>query len=582
MFSQDVLQPHAIDVASPVVSSVWSLARPFLILRVTTVFLVLATTALPAAAANDNDGACPVVAGQEDIFQFWDSAEFHRADVNGPVTDCAAALMNYALFQGDGIADIVQMAMVQAAVEANIPLGSSTAAAMYQASADALCQDIGYLWAEPLSAFAMVSDTSQDLVQCAIIGATTILTGSPVFVDLSDNPTDAFPYFGPTGDLDGDSISNLDEWTAALAAVGISTTNVYAYDDAQWGLVWENSKRGGSGGDTALKLFLASNGLTLPNSVYFFALPGTVTSPPPTPSGQLRIASWNIEFLNTRIPARSPQQLDALAQRMARFDAAIFCLQEIEEKNVLEDVMAAMGPSYTGIYWDSQNAIVYDENRLLLVDSELLDFLTDPPYSTYATDYPGATDVPFPPDRLPVTAVFRSPSSPETFRVISYHGHWSSALCRHYEGLALNRYVTELLADADETHRIFIAGDYNGQPGLSPEAELTAGGLMVAIPSENGDLTSATDPASIDHISATPAGAASVPDGSLYVVRPRLFGEADRDFESTYSDHLPLLMEIMIPVQMPTASGQTLVSLAVIIALLALSTFRRASGKRRG
>lgn len=543
--------------------------------------LLLVLVSGKAPASNDNDGWCPVVTSQEDLLELWASTDYYRADINGPVTDCAAALADNSLFQRDEIPDIVQMAMIQAAVEADMPLGTTTAAAIYQSSADALCQDLNYAWPETLSAFALISADSRDLAQCAIVALSTILTGAPVFADLSDNPTDGFAYFGPWGDLDGDSETNLTEWKLALETVGISTTNVNTYGDIEWGLVWENAKRGGPGGDTALQAFLASNGLSLPHSVDLFPLPGAFTSPPPTPPGQLRIVSWNIEFLNTRTPPRTAEQLQALAARMAGFNAAVFCLQEIVEKDVLEQVIAMASPSWRGIYWDSQDAIVYDATKVVLVKSELLEFLASPPYCTYDMDYPDSVYVPFPADRIPVTAVFRSALGSETFRVISYHGHWASQICREYEGLALNRYVTELLAAPNETHRIFIIGDYNGQPGAPPEAQLTTDDLMIAVPSENGDLTSADTVSSIDHITGTPEAMALIPDESLFVVRPRFYGETNRDFRNTYTDHLPLLMEIALPEQLPAAYGHALAVLTMIIALLAVCLEFRIWKRRR-
>jgi hypothetical protein len=74
---------------------------------------------------------------------------------------------------------------------------------------------------------------------------------------------------------------------------------------------------------------------------------------------------------------------------------------------------------------------------------------------------------------------------------------------------------------------------------------------------------------------------ALIPDASLFVMRPRYYGETNRDFQGTYSDHLPLLMEIALPEQLPATSWQALVSLAVIMALSAIYAARCVRKKRR-
>ncbi|HUW62932.1 MAG TPA: endonuclease/exonuclease/phosphatase family protein [Candidatus Bathyarchaeia archaeon] len=274
--------------------------------------------------------------------------------------------------------------------------------------------------------------------------------------------------------------------------------------------------------------------------------------------GQLRIVGWNIEHLGDRDlagsrPHRTPEQLDALAALMADFDAAVFALQEIKVKSVLEEVVQDMGPQYSAVYEESDNSFVYDETKVRLLEFETLRFLTEPPYSTYNTDYPNAVwpNLPFAPTaRYLTTAVFETLDGRTLpFRVISCHNHWSSSLCRRYEGRAERLYVEELLQNQAEPPYIFLAGDYNESSAYaSPHVDLLASEFIKKLPEQNGRTLE------IDYIYATTSTLPLVPSGGMFFTRALDFGLSNTSFTNTYSDHRPTFVDF-IPEPVPPPSA---------------------------
>lgn len=270
--------------------------------------------------------------------------------------------------------------------------------------------------------------------------------------------------------------------------------------------------------------------------------PPTVTPVPRTfpssaPAGLIRLVWWNIEFLGSRDPLRTPEQLDALAARMVGFDAAVFALQEIAEPDTFEYVRSRMGPQWATFRLASQNALLYDTSKVEGFSFERLDALAQPPY----TAYPQGTG------RRPVTGVFRSlAGTGETFRVISVHCHpfeeYEST--RAEEGRWLGAKVLEYLGTPGETPSIFIVGDYNGTVPHPPHCELVDGSGLYRLRKENGESTLPLHWTGIDHVALTRDAWLQLPIRTAFVIRPEHYGETGTEFEATYSDHLPVFVEL--------------------------------------
>jgi len=278
---------------------------------------------------------------------------------------------------------------------------------------------------------------------------------------------------------------------------------------------------------------------------------------PPAPGeGELRVVGWNIEHLGARTiagsrPIRTPEQLDALAALMADFGAAVFALQEIRVKSVLDEVVQDMGPQFAAAYEESDNSFVYDQTKVRLLEYVTLRFLCEPPYSTYYTDYPAATYHPFQPTiRYLTTAVFEAVDGQSLpFRVISCHNHWTCNPCRTYEGIAERMYIEELLQGADETPYVFLAGDYNASSSYaSPHVDLLASEFIVKLPEQNGR------PLKIDYIYSTTTTLPLVPTGGMFFTQASDFGLSETNFKNTYSDHMPTFVDF-IPEPIPPPSA---------------------------
>ena len=165
------------------------------------------------------------------------------------------------------------------------------------------------------------------------------------------------------------------------------------------------------------------------------------TFPYPVPANHLRIVAWNLKFFNDRSaktsgaePDRTPAQLDALAQRIEGFDAAVVVLQEIDQIAALNDLRKRMGGSWAVFagnvlgFFPQQNALLYDASKVDLLSAAFVH--TNPNTNFTPSLYPTWTY------RCPVSGVFCPKGrSNEAFRVIGIHCHHNDPAERNTRGL---------------------------------------------------------------------------------------------------------------------------------------------------
>jgi hypothetical protein len=140
--------------------------------------------------------------------------------------------------------------------------------------------------------------------------------------------------------------------------------------------------------------------------------------------------------------------------------------------------------------------------------------------------------------------------------VISVHCHWSDESVRSEEGLWLRAKIFEFLNTPGETQNIFLMGDYNGEHPCPPHFELLDGGGLHLLPKQNGEGTHAYG-GKIDHCSVSEAAKSQLPIQSAFVIRPEHYDERVWEFVETYSDHLPVFIEIGV-YQEPGPAGHWL------------------------
>ncbi len=275
---------------------------------------------------------------------------------------------------------------------------------------------------------------------------------------------------------------------------------------------------------------------------------------------ELRIVTWNIENLGSRTPRRTDEDLQKLALRLAGFDAAVIAIQEVSAgggglSTAISTVLGQMGPDWA-MAGSSGNIIIYNTNKVSLESSRLLNQLRIAPFNTFYEDYPdwqsefGSNGDPFTRSRsLAFTAVFkeRAAGTGSSFRVISNHFHAGSdlSLIRQYEGLAVRRYVDNLLADANETPIIFVMGDFNAQPETEPHIQLGNNSFLQLLVKENSQNTGIlSSNANIDHVYASNTVFGKIARQSAFVILPEHYNETPEEFEAVYSDHAPVLIDV--------------------------------------
>ena len=280
----------------------------------------------------------------------------------------------------------------------------------------------------------------------------------------------------------------------------------------------------------------------------------------PVAPDQWRVATWNIELLGSRMPPRTPAQLDDLAARLLSLDAAVIAVQEMSlesfdprNRPTLDGVVGAMGSNWRYLIGEGTNGVLYDSGQVEVLSSQELSVLRVPPYSSFYEDFPdwrnefGNNGAPFFDGRADsFTADFEFLSTGQRLRVISCHFHAGAqfGFLRAYEGAALSAYVAELKADPDQSQDILLLGDFNAQAGQDPHPQLQT--ELVPVPKSNSLNTTvvSTNEVELDHIYASATALARIPGASAFVVRPEHFGIDATTFDAALSDHVPVLVDL--------------------------------------
>jgi endonuclease/exonuclease/phosphatase family metal-dependent hydrolase len=259
-----------------------------------------------------------------------------------------------------------------------------------------------------------------------------------------------------------------------------------------------------------------------------------------TPKEQIRIVTWNIEFLGARKPRRVPEQRQAIAERIKTFDAAVLVFQEILRPKVLKMIKTSLGPSWKiHASWWQNNAFLYDTKKVEMLSATYLNYYQEKKGTT-SIEWPG------PWYRKPITGVFRpAKMKSKLFRVIGVHCHWEKSEVRAAEGAWLRDLIETLKESPNEPLDIVLLGDFNGEPGGPPHSLLQETKYLRLLPKRNGDITSVYRKR-LDYIYVTSGLITKLEKKSCFVIRPNYYHETLAQFDATYSDHLPVFVDISL------------------------------------
>jgi endonuclease/exonuclease/phosphatase family metal-dependent hydrolase len=258
--------------------------------------------------------------------------------------------------------------------------------------------------------------------------------------------------------------------------------------------------------------------------------------PYPTPNGNVRVMTWNIERLGERDPLRTPEQIRKIAKRILTFDAGVIVLQEINVPSVLETIKKDLGNNWQVYHDNRQTALLYDTAKVEMISVEHLIKLKNSPDAIY----PGWDK------RYPVSGVFKPKGYPDSarFRVMGVHHHYAEEESRKEESIWLLKRIRELLNDQNETQDIIVLGDFNSEPPNSyPHITYHQSDILNLIPKINGNMTR-LDGLALDHHYVTNSMLQRLEKKSAFVVRPEYYGETAEEFKATYSDHLPIFIDV--------------------------------------
>jgi len=277
----------------------------------------------------------------------------------------------------------------------------------------------------------------------------------------------------------------------------------------------------------------------------------TIVAPPA--AGQLRVVTWNVQFLGRRNPPRSDAQLKLMAERMREWRPAVIAMQEIQSNQRIKQLVALLGPTWKvnpGAGWDAGKT--QEDETCLLWDTSKVKCLAT---KAHLKDYRYT-------NRPPFSGTFQPTAGGDPFVVISNHAYpgGSDQADQHRvrQGKFYRQLVLAMLADEQYPDDILLVGDFNGTPGNSPHTTIQPPIGSRRSPSQDepllhllaksngaGTMAGRGRGADIDHIYVTQtvlrrrlAAATSV------VIRPAGYGETAAEFDRTYSDHLPVYVDI--------------------------------------
>ena len=268
----------------------------------------------------------------------------------------------------------------------------------------------------------------------------------------------------------------------------------------------------------------------------------------PQPPGALRVATWNVHYIDLRADGGPWSVADwmrrrgPMAEAVRAIDADVFAFQEMESfgggeggtENLTLEWLRAEVPNLAAAAvgdpaaFPSTQPIFYRTDRLEVLDQGWF-FFSDTPEVIYSRTFNGSYPA------FASWARFRDRGTGATFRVVNVHTDYASPSNR----LASVALVAERAADwiaADE--RVILAGDLNARRGDRTLAILEAAGLTF-VPVEGATYhfnRGLNLFAAIDHIGHSDRiSAAALP----VVLRRRVSGEWP-------SDHYPVIADLVL------------------------------------
>lgn len=273
-------------------------------------------------------------------------------------------------------------------------------------------------------------------------------------------------------------------------------------------------------------------------------LPGLLTSQQ-AQGRKLRIGAWNLEQLGWREPARTPADLQALADFARGLGAAVLAVEEVGGEPALRDLCARMGPDWdcvlgtTGGIPDRPDrqigvGFVWDRGAIeLLQASELLEL------PRVVSGLPIF-------HRVPVSACFRDRRGGPDFRAIVVHlkaGRTEDdEKKREGEVAALRALLERLQQRPGEDQDVVVLGDFNHSYDSRPWQRFTQGGFAHYLRREPLQPTIVHFDTPIDQIAVLQG--CREPIEASFTVHNEQAMKDKAAWHKTYTDHFPITVDL--------------------------------------
>lgn len=275
------------------------------------------------------------------------------------------------------------------------------------------------------------------------------------------------------------------------------------------------------------------------------ALPAQAQGPA---EGQIRVGTWNIENLGKRKPARSDEDMAAVAAFIKEIGADVLALQEINGPAPLKRLMKALGEDYefvlgtTGTFKTGQIGVgfLWNTKRVELLQAEEL---LDLPSKTEADDWIF--------HRKPVIGTFKTKATGFDFRAVVVHlkagrlntgTRWQTNVTKRSAEVAkLAERLEGLLSKEGEDQDLLILGDFNHDPSYPSYKALAKRFEYLKPATKHRSITYFDE--QIDHVAVAKGLKEEVVAGSLKI----WFERHDKDpkaYKARYSDHIPLTVDL--------------------------------------